>query len=180
MRKLIAFGTLMVFAFLAKAQSSEFHAFKFDIGGGYALPASGSGTEAGATFTLQPHYRLTDEFAVGLRYEVAAIGYANTVTGDFKVSALVSGCATAEYYLSNESFRPFVGAGVGVFDQASASSNSNTDSTNFTQRKISLGGFPEVGFEIGHFRFSVAYNLAGGGSNYISFNVGAFFGGGRQ
>jgi outer membrane protein W len=178
MRKLILFAALMGLSFLVKAQSTDYHAFKFDLGLGYAEPSSGSGTKAGATFTLQPHYRLTDDFAVGLRYEAALIGYENNTTGDINVAALISGCATAEYYLSDSMFRPFVGAGVGVFDQASA--NSNDNSSTVTARSTNLGGFPEIGFELGHLRVSIDYNIAGSSNNYVAFHIGAFFGGGKQ
>jgi len=179
MRKLTLFAALMGLTFLARAQSTDYHAFKFDLGLGYAQPSSGSGTKAGATFTLQPHYRLTDDFAIGLRYEAALIGYANGSTGAASVSALISGCATGEYYLSDEGFRPFVGAGIGVFDEASANSNSDASNTTLA-RSVNFGAFPEVGFEFGHLRVSIDYNVAGNNNNYIAFHVGAFFGGGKQ
>jgi hypothetical protein len=179
MRKLTLLAVLMAFAFSAGAQSTDYHAFKFDLNLGYAQPGSGSGTKAGATFTLQPHYRLTDDFAVGLRYETALIGYVNSSTGDASVSALVSGCVTGEYYFSEETFRPFAGAGIGVFDEASASSASD-DSATILARSVNFGAFPEVGFELGHLRFSIDYNVAGHNNNYIAFHLGAFFGGGKQ
>src|ERR1700759_5518481 len=99
MKKLILLAILVAFGTMVKAQSENFHAFKFDIGLGYALPSDGGGTKAGATFTLQPHYRLSDELAVGLRIDGAAIGYENSQTGNIKISVLASYCATGEYYL---------------------------------------------------------------------------------
>jgi len=183
MKKLFVLTLLSGAVLLVKAQSENFHAFKFDIGVGYALPSSGSGTEAGATFTLQPHYRLSDNFALGLRMEAAAIGYKNSVSGDVKVSALASGCLTGEYYLSDNSFRPFIGAGVGLFDEESAAGNTNGNSgsnVSVSGRTTNFGAFPEIGFEAGHFRLSVDYNVAGNSNNYIAFKIGAFFGGGKK
>src|ERR1700753_1415795 len=115
MKKLFLLTCFVGLALLSKAQSTTYHAFKFDIGLGYAIPSSGGGggTKAGATFTLQPHYRLSDDFAVGLRLEGAGLGYVNDQTGDTKakVELLYSYCATGEYYFVKDSFRPFIGAG---------------------------------------------------------------------
>ncbi len=81
MKKSFLLFAFLGFALLSKAQSTTtaaatadtYHAFKFDIGLGYAIP-SGSGAKAGATFTLQPHYRLSDDLAIGLRIEGAGLG----------------------------------------------------------------------------------------------------------
>ena len=184
MKKILLLGTLVACTMLLHAQSTEFHAFKWDIGIGYAIPSSGSGTEAGATFTMQPHYRLSDDFALGLRMEAAAIGYKNSVTGDVKVSALASGCLSGEFYLSDSGFRPFIGAGVGIFDEESATGNTNNNNDNsgvsVSGRTTNFGGYPVVGFEAGHFRMSVEYDVAGNNNNYVAFKIGTFFGGGRK
>ena len=78
MKKLFLLLTLVGFAVLASAQSTTFHAFKVDMTFGYAIPQSTGGTaanvKAGATFTIEPHYRITDALAVGLRIEGAGLG----------------------------------------------------------------------------------------------------------
>jgi hypothetical protein len=181
MKKLILLFVLLGTALLSRAQSPDYRSFKFDIGLGYALPSDGSGTQAGAAFTLQPTYRLTDDFAIGLRVEAAAIGYKNSETDNVKVSALASACPTAEYYLSDNYFRPFVGVGLGLFDQESVGGNtSNGNGVTVSARTTGFGAFPEIGFEVGHFRMSAEYNFAGHSNNYAALNIGAFFGGGRK
>jgi hypothetical protein len=181
MKKLILLFVLLGTALLSRAQSPDYRSFKFDIGLGYALPSDGSGTQAGAAFTLQPTYPLTDDFAIGLRVEAAAIGYKNSETDNVKVSALASACPTAEYYLSDNNFRPFVGVGLGLFDQESAGGNtSNGNGVTVSARTTGFGAFPEIGFEVGHFRMSAEYNFAGHNNNYAALNIGAFFGGGRK
>jgi len=181
MKRIILFAVLAGFTFLVHAQSTEFHAFKVDFGVGYASPSQGN-TVAGGTFTLQPHYRLSNDFALGLRVEAAAILYKNG-SGQKQGSAIASGCLTGEFYLSDGGFRPFIGAGVGPYDQATISGNNgsgNGGGPNVSPRVINFGAFPELGFEAGHFRFSVEYDATGGYNNYFAVKIGTFFGGGRK
>ena len=175
---LIAFGSC---ALLAKAQSSTYHAFKVDVGFGYAIPASGSGTKAGVTFTVEPHYRVTDDLAVGLRFEGAGLGNEDQTDGDthVKVSFLTSYCATGEYYLMEGGFRPFLGAGAGLFTQR-AVVNSDSEDLSLSASKTKFGFFPRAGIEAGHFRFSASYNVLGDGGNYTAFSIGFFLGGGKK
>src|ERR1700761_343866 len=153
MKKLLLLISFVGLALWSKAQSTTYHAFKFDIGLGYAIPSenSGGGTKAGVTFTLQPHYRLSDDLALGLRFEGAGLGYENTAAGDTKakVQLLYSYCATGEYYFASGSFRPFVGAGAGFFQQSSVSVDSNdpdNSNTALVSGGTKFGFFPEVGF----------------------------------
>lgn len=177
MKKLVLFTSMMGFAMLVRAQSAAFETFKFDIGVGYATPLQGN-TVAGATFTLQPHYRVSDDFAVGLRIEAALIQY-NTVTDDKRRSAIASGCLTGEYYLSDKSFRPFIGAGLGLFDQSAVKVNGGSGSgVALSARAMNLGAFPEIGFEVGYFRMSLDYDYTGGYADYFSAKIGVFIGGG--
>ena len=63
MKKLSLIIALIAFGFLAKAQSVTYKDFKVDIDAGYAGPTSGT-AKGGATFIIEPHYRLSDEFAL--------------------------------------------------------------------------------------------------------------------
>ena len=185
--------TLLLIAFLGsslllKAQSTTYKAFKVDVDLGYAIPTgnSGSGTKAGVTFTIEPHYRLSDAFAVGLRFEGAGLGYVNNsgINSSVQVSILNSYCATGEYYFVEEGFRPFAGAGMGFFTRKSLSVDSSSVASNSGNTLVSggtkFGFFPRVGFEYGHLRVSAEYNILGNNSNYIAFKLGFFFGGGRK
>jgi hypothetical protein len=180
MKKLLLFAVLIGFGGLAKAQ--DYGVFKVDLGLGYAQPSSGGGTKAGAEFTVEPHYRLSDDFAVGVRIEIAAIGREDS-QGNFNFAALGSYCATGEYYLMNGGFRPFIGAGVGLFDQESVvNKNNNTNGSGYTTspQTVGFGAFPEIGFEAGHFRLSIEYNIVGSNNSYAAIGFGAFFGGGKR
>jgi hypothetical protein len=176
MKKLLLFSALIGFAFLAKAQSTTYHAFKVDIGLGYAGPSSGT-AEAGAAFSIEPHYRLSDDLAIGLRLEGAALIFKQS-DGSTKGAILSSYCPSVDYYLSNNSFRPFIGAGLGLFDQASVSSDS--DNATLVSGGAKFGVFPRIGFEVGHFRLSADYDIVGSATNYFAVGIGAFFGGGKK
>jgi hypothetical protein len=177
MKKFILLGALIGFSMLVNAQSTNFNSFKLDLGVGYATPSQGN-TVAGAAFMLQPHYRLSDDFALGVRIEIVALLHTN-YAGNKVASALGSGCLSGEYYLSDKDFRPFIGAGLGLFDQTTIGNNNGTGPL-VSPRTINFGAFPEIGFEYGHFRLSIDYDYTGGYNNYFAANIGAFFGGGRN
>ena len=183
MKKLLIAFLVIVTALTVNAQSDQFKAFKVDVGLGYAIPTTGGGSvKGGFVFTVEPHYRLTNELALGLRFEGAALGHAIIAdqNSSVSISVLNSYCATGEYYLSNKKFRPFVGAGMGIFKSASISSDSYSGGSSYAiPGATNFGAFPRVGFEAGHFRMSAEYNIVKDNS-YLSFKIGAFFGGGRK
>jgi len=207
MKKLLLLLSLVGLAALANAQSppppssseSKFHKFKVDLTLGYAIPPSNSNTagdkiKAGATFVLEPHYRVADAIAIGLRIEGAALAYGNTsgsgsgTSGSANVSAIYSYCPSIDIYLMNGGFRPFIGGGAGIFNQGSVSvsgSDQGTSNTGYVSLGSKFGFFPRAGFEIGHLRLSAEYDVLGNdangnSSNYAAFNIGFFFGGGRR
>lgn len=181
---------LLTFVFSCAATlgcfSQNYKPFKVDLGLGFALPTSGGeGTKGGVAFTVEPHYRLSDQLAVGLRFEGAALAYVNSLEledADAEVSILSSYSATGEYYLKDSGFRPFVGAGMGFFRSASVtldeSSIGNGPSTVIPSSS-KFGFFPRVGFEAGHFRMACEYNVIKDGG-YVALKIGAFIGGGRK
>lgn len=181
MKKLLLLSALITLAYLADAQSTAYKAFKVDLDFGYAIPSDGTGTKAGATFTIEPHYRLLNDFALGLRIEGAGLGYEDLsgATKKIKVSLLTSFCLTGDYYFSKSGFRPFAGGGLGIFTQKSESASSGTDGAVIAGA-TKFGVFPRIGFEAGHFRMSGTYDIIGNNANYLAFTLGFFFGGGKK
>jgi len=103
------------------------------------------------------------------------------VSGEVKAAA--SYLLTGDYYLNTNHFRPFVGAGLGIFKTAAASVDSNGDVVEGASA-AKFGGTPRVGFEFGHFRMAVEYNVVGKtnsiNNNYLGIKLGFFAGGGRK
>jgi hypothetical protein len=190
MKKLLLLSALMGFVYLANAQSTAptttasgataYKAFKVDLDFGYAIPSDGTGTKAGATFTIEPHYRLSDAFALGIRFEGAGLGYENQTgtTNHIKVSLLTSYCLTGDYYFSKGSFRAFAGGGLGLFSQKSEVATSGEGA--ITAAGTKFGVFPRIGFEAGHFRMSGTYDILGNNASYLAFTIGFFLGGGKK
>jgi outer membrane protein W len=107
---------------------------------------------------LEPAYRVSSQIAVGLRIESAimARGIA-TASGnaDFSAYGNFSYTINGQYYLSNNTFRPFIGVGVGLFGLASV----RTDNVDLVSAGTKFGFYPRIGFEADYFAFNFEYNL---------------------
>lgn len=181
MMKKLFFIALSCMSFTAFAQN--FKKFKVDVGIGYAFPTTGNqggSTNAGAAFTIEPHYRLTDDIAAGLRLEGAALGHHDNSNSSTKVSVLASYRLSGEYYLTKSGLRPFLGVGLGFFKSASVDFDSSSAGINTTiPAKAEFGFFPGVGIETGHFRLNSEYNIINS-AGYIAIKLGFFLGGGKK
>ncbi len=183
---------LAITAFAAKAQ--EFKKFKVGLGAGYAA-TSGKGAKAGVLLYLEPAYRVQDQILVGLRFEGAAVvrGYAENVeTGSVSASFAGSQALFGQYYLSNNTFRPFLGLGFGLNKIATAAASLNGEAFAALDES-KFGFFPRLGFDAGHFTLSLDFNLIGASTltgtsgtelktknNYVGIRFGGFFGGGKK
>lgn len=166
-----------------------FKPFKVDLSIGYALPlGGGTGSRGGILFVVEPKYALADQFALGLRLEGAAMARGVLVNNtEFEGDVQVNGSylLTGDYYLSNKGFRPFLGAGAGIFTVAGAYVSAGTqveEADILTDSKF--GGMLRAGFEAGHFRLGVEYNMVGKTdfslkNNYLGVKLGICIGGGR-
>src|SRR5688572_17307287 len=151
----------LIVSFSAVAQD-ELKPFKVDVSAGYAMPG-GSGSKGGVLFVVEPKYAIMPALALGLRMEVAIVarfsGYdTNGDPLDLDVKGAGSYLATGDYYFAgNYNFRPFGGAGAGVFSLASVSvdASGNEAAGESTQ----FGGMIRGGIEAGHFRFGIEYNI---------------------
>jgi hypothetical protein len=175
------------------ANAQEFKKFRVGLGLGYAM-ASGSGSKGCVLATLEPGYRINDAILVNLRLESAVItrGFSEDVGDevDFDIAAIGSYTLNGQYYFKNEGFRPFVGAGFGIYSLAAVAVEDGAGgSVDVGAAESKIGFYPRVGFDAGHFTLCVDYNLIppvetefGGDikNSYFGFRVGAFIGGGRN
>lgn len=182
----------------SSADDRQFRAFKVGVGLGFAVPGKGEGAGGGLLFFLEPAYRASDRILIGLRLESAIIvrgvegvnNNNNDVKG--KGSANASYTLNGQYYFNDNSVRPFIGAGAGLFSLAAGefntAANNNNVSTNKLDAKTVFGFYPRIGIDAGHFTLTLDYNilpksnLSGGGeviNNYLGIRAGIAIGGGR-
>ena len=187
MKKLITFAFAILIFQLANAQETKtdsrvFKKFKVDVSLGYASPqeSGGTGTKAGVLFVIEPKYAVMDELSVGLRMEGAAMANVSKDGESGNAKANYSYLATGDYYFSNNKFRPFVGAGAGIFTFASV--DLADDDTNFDNLPTAskFGFMARAGFEYGHLRLGVEYNIVADKMGYLGVKLGAVIGGGRK
>ena len=201
MKKILLTTVVLFTALLLHAQygsDREFRPFKVDVSAGPAIP-QGSGSKFGLVIVVEPKYAIVDQFAVGLRIEEAVMARAVPNGDGTYSSANVSGAAsylaTGDYYFSNQTFRPFIGAGAGIFGVASESVDNNGYETAIASGSM-FGAMIRAGFEAAHFRLGIEYNIIGNSTaqtfdgsgnvvtsvaknSYLGIKFGVCIGGGR-
>jgi outer membrane protein W len=184
MKKLSFVLAFVVAAIAVNAQSTAFKPFKFDFSTGYAIPG-GSGAKGGVLVAGEPKYAINDNITLGIRFEAAIMARATIdATGQLAetdVKAAASYAFTGDYFFNTNKFRPFAGVGVGLFSVAAAKVDQTTGEVSSGNK---FGGLPRVGFEFGHFRMALEYNVVGKtgsiNNNYMGIKLGFFAGGGRK
>ena len=154
-----------VFMFAGASYAQEYKPFKFGLGLGYAMP-SGEGAGGGVLFYGEPMYRIKDEIAVGLRMEGALVAKATLGpdgtydSGTLKAAGISSYTLNGQYYLSNNTFRPLVGLGFGLYSVSTVAGTGDSQTASVGVAKENKFGFyPRIGFDAGHFNMSLEYNL---------------------
>jgi hypothetical protein len=204
MRKLLAFCIILISINQLSAQEGVkvFKPFRVDAALGSANSLS-AGTSIGFCLSLEPRYAINDVLHVGLRFEGAAIvkGFYDISSSSQNISSSASGIssylATGDYYFTTNRFRPYAGAGLGIYDIASAAIdikdvNQNADYSLAVASLSKFGGMLRTGVEFGHGRLEIAYNMIPKTTiqsdqnttvvikqSYLSFKLGVAIGGGR-
>lgn len=162
------------------AQSETFKAFKVEFSAGLSW-ATGKGGAGDAVIAMEPKFAINDKLTFGLRLETAGRTYEagqNSRGEEFSGSYM----ATGDYYLNTNGLRPFAGFGIGVMSVSALGVNEENEPSIVEKDALAL--MPRVGFETGHFRLGLEYNIAaksyGYDSNYASLKLGFFLGGGRK
>ena len=103
MKKIVLLSFLLCHIISGFSQSKNYKPFKIDAGLGYAIQTGTGGVKGGVTFTIEPHYRITDNIAVGIRFEGAELSYYVIEAQAFptSISSLITSyCASGEYYFT--------------------------------------------------------------------------------
>jgi outer membrane protein X len=159
--KKITFSILLLTAFvIAKAQDQPvFKPFKVDVSTGYAIPG-GSGAKGGVLFVIEPKYAVIPNVSVGIRWELAVMARGtvdqNGNASSVDVKAAGSYLVTGDYYFTQNTVRPFAGAGLGIYSLAAASAG-NTSVSGSAGSKF--GEMVRAGVELSHFRVGLEYNI---------------------
>jgi outer membrane protein X len=194
MRELLVILIATALAQTCSAQSQDtssrvFKKFKVDISVGYASPSSssissqGSKFNGGALFAIEPKFAVIDPLAIGVRVETAVIAHIynnNNNSNNSNGKANLSYLLTADYYFTKSRFRPFIGAGGGIYSTAAIDSNtvnSNSSSVPYTSQ---FGFMARAGFELGHLRIGAEYNFVSNNASYLGLKIGVCIGGGMK
>ena len=181
---------LCVYALNAQLYDREFKPFKIDVSLGYGIPKATNVT-GGIMFSFEPKYAFTgDALSFGLRFEGATTKISlpetngsSAIDNSTEQATNISGLITCDYYLGNNSGRPFLGCGAGAYNITTATGKEQGALLPDLSIATKPGFMFRGGMEWGHLRTGVEYNFIGnsGGDafKYIGIKVGVLLGGGR-
>ena len=179
---LILFSGIMVSAFAQKETGTDnlkFKKFKTDVSFGYAKPLVTS-SGGGVLFAIEPKYAIIDQVSIGLRIEAAVTAKIDKAGNNSSAKANASYLFTSDYYFNNHKFRPFGGAGLGIYTTASVDKNTIITSSGTLPTASKFGFMARVGFEYGHLRLGVESNFLADKAGYLGFKLGVCIGGGHK
>jgi outer membrane protein X len=128
--------------------------------------------EYGIGAAIEPKFNVTDQIAVGLRLEGAALVPESVSVGSDNVSmgvrALSAYLAKVDYYFTTTDVRPFVGLGAGYYSIGGVSQS--VGSGGVVQQGEAFTGFgvaPQLGVNFGAFRLAGTYHFLTGGDRVV-------------
>ncbi len=189
MKKLLTLSLILLCSKFAVAQyyDRDYKAFKIDFSAGYSMIAKDSGAKAGAVFAIEPKFSPTDAYAIGVRIEAAMMAHGvgiDGLNGSAVTQANTSVLLTGDYYFNglNSMIRPFIGTGFGIFSEATVTLKDSYGYMKDVPASNKFAFMLRGGFEVGHFRTGVEYNMTNSinniNSNYLSIKIGWAIGGG--
>lgn len=183
MKKALVLIVLVLGACLS-GQAQDYKPFQLYLGLGYAVPSGGGG---GVLIDLEPSYRINDQIAVGIRFESAAMASdlgSIDPNSSVDVSAVGSYTVNGRYYFGDSNFRPYAGAGFGIYQFGSVSYDITGGATGSIDIGSKFGFYPRLGFDVGHFNMNFDYNIIGESNgvknSYMGLRLGFFLFGGKK
>ena len=181
----------------------EYKKFRVDIAGGAAIYNGGGGP----LFYVEPKLAVHPNFNAGIRLFNAFVAKTIERNGSSvksEISNSFSALLTGDYYFTSSTARPFVGAGLGVYNNAALAVNDNNqngnNNSNTTQKydvipsSTNFGGMIRAGVDVAHVRIGVEYNFVPSTSaqygvntitdnrtqnSFFALTIGGYFGGGK-
>jgi hypothetical protein len=180
MKKIILLFIVFVSLILVnEATAQNYTSLEWDlIRLGYVIPSGVEGVGAGLAVGSEVRYNITDRISAGLKGEVAIYSSTSDLE-NASVGAAVSTLLTGDYYFNTTSSRRlFAGIGIGQFGGASA----KVDDEDLGTAGSAFGVAPRVGYELGHLRLAVEYNLPFKNtvSKYFGIQIAGTIGGGYK
>lgn len=167
------------------AQSSKFKHFKVDLGVATMITTNPI-VDKGMGFYFSPIFNATNRLSVGARFGFNYLSIEPITTGigymDFGIIGFSSFLIVGDYYLSIEHVRAFIGLGFGFYRQREMLMTTSLFPANLINpRKSNIGIMPRLGFNVGHFKMTIAYNSNGYELfNYVDVTLGMDIGGGSR
>ena len=145
--------------------------FRVDVGFGWENYDFQNPIEnGGPLLNLELKYAIFSNFSIGVKFETS--GYSgdyyegiNYLQSYYEYINLFSYLMTFDWHLTNTTFRPFAGIGAGLYSiHPKYSDDGNNPENSYRELGNSANNFGfmlRTGFDIWHFRLSLAYNFAG-------------------
>ena len=166
----------------AAAYGQNYHKFKAGL-------AFGLTQVTNPILALETAYRLSDAFAIGVRFETTS----DATKGYVSEQSISSITINSQYYFSAKKVRPFIGAGLGQYFIAG----------RYDDIPKKFGFYPRLGIDMGHASLSLEYNMLPSTSvdsdvfyldangvyhsltdtftfSYLGIKIGFFVGGGKK
>lgn len=108
------------------------------------------------------------------------------------VAGIGSYTVNGQYYFNTNKFRPFVGAGSGIYSLSAITYTDKGVPYTAIGSESKFGFYPRAGFDLGHFNLTIDYNFLSSSTltnsngqgqftnSYLAIKKGVSFGGGRS
>jgi len=193
MKKLILSIFIVVFALSLNAQQQG--KIRVGLNAGVGLPNAGFGLNG----DIDIRYNILDNVNAGVQLGLGGF-VKDVVNENFQsatMCAMTSALINGDYYFNKvtSSFAPFLGLGFGTFSIGNVQVLSTSTEPNPSSFSIEskLGGLLRGGFEAGHFRMSLEYNIVPNSklvnlsnqvvgqtqNSFLNLKIGFYLGGGH-
>ena len=174
MKNLLSLIALLIYTCGIYAQAPSYTDFEFDLPRmGLIVPEEGA-YDGGISLGAELRYNVQDNFSVGLRSEISFLGSEelDSDADEYDLGAFKTAMATADYYFSTTSSRRFfVGIGLGNFQTGVLEVRDGQGTINESGGTSSFGIMPRAGYEFGHLRIEIQYNIPSGDEDLQRFGI---------